>query len=235
MDHNINYQEIKVNKIKKLKESLLDTLFPYVDKSIPKLRFKNFSGEWKTFKLGEIVTRVTRKNKDNISQDPLTISAEHGIISQQSFFNKIVASKDLSGYYLIKKGEFAYNKSYSSGYKAGAIRRLEAYDYGCLSTLYIVFKPKDDGISDLLNNFYQSRHWENEMLGFSTEGARNHGLLNIGVNDFFKATVKLPPTNFEMIRINKLLEEVNLLLDLHKRYLNSLKLQKQALLQRMFV
>lgn len=53
-------------------------------------------------------------------------------------FDKQIASKNISGYYLIKNGEFAYNKSYSNGYPWGAVKRLNNYDYGVLSTLYIV-------------------------------------------------------------------------------------------------
>lgn len=45
----------------------------------------------------------------------------------------------MSGYYLLQKGEFAYNKSYSVGFDFGSIKRLEKYDQGALSTLYICF------------------------------------------------------------------------------------------------
>ena len=99
-------------------------------------------GVWELCKLGRVVERVTRKNKELKSTLPLTISAQEGLIDQNVFFNKSVASRDVSGYYLIYNGEFAYNKSYSNGYPWGAIKRLNRYDMGVLSTLYIIFKPK---------------------------------------------------------------------------------------------
>lgn len=81
-----------------------------------------------------MVKRVTRKNKNLESVLPLTISAQKGLVDQNDFFNKTVASRDVSGYYLVKKGEFSYNKSYSNGYPWGAIKRLNHYDMGVLST-----------------------------------------------------------------------------------------------------
>ena len=76
---------------------------------MPIFRFSVFTGDWEQRKLGHIVGRVTRKNKDLVSNLPLTISAQYGLIDQNEFFDKRIASKDVSNYYLILKGEFAYN------------------------------------------------------------------------------------------------------------------------------
>ena len=105
----------------------------------PKLRFKGFSESWEHVKLSDFVSRVTRKNSDNQTDIPLTISSKDGLINQNEFFSKQVASKDMSGYYLLQRGEFAYNKSYSVGFDFGSIKRLEKYGHGALSTLYICF------------------------------------------------------------------------------------------------
>ncbi|MBT8990393.1 type I site-specific deoxyribonuclease, partial [Lactobacillus delbrueckii subsp. bulgaricus] len=69
---------------------------------------------WEQCKLGDLADRVTTKNKGMVSELPLTISAQDGLISQDEFFNKKVASKDLSSYLLLHHGDFAYNKSYSN-------------------------------------------------------------------------------------------------------------------------
>ena len=87
--------------------------------------------------MGDIVERVTRKNQDLVSNLPLTISAQYGLIDQNEFFDKRVASKDVRGYYLVNKGEFAYNKSTSTDAPWGAVKRLDRYENGVLSTLYI--------------------------------------------------------------------------------------------------
>ena len=148
---------------------------------------------YKKYNLYEFATRVTRKNKDNVSNLPLTISAQYGLVDQVSFFNKTVASKDMSGYYLLKNGEFAYNKSYSNDYPWGAIKRLDLYDMGCLSTLYICFKTNDNIVnSNYLVHYFESSKWHKQVADIAGEGARNHGLLNIVVNDFFNTKHAVP-------------------------------------------
>ena len=54
---------------------------------------------------------------------PLTISAQYGLVNQRTFFNSQVASKDMSGYVLLHRGEFAYNKSTSTDSPWGAINK----------------------------------------------------------------------------------------------------------------
>ena len=162
---------------------MLSKMFPKAGETVPEIRLDGFEGEWKVRKLKRLVERVTRKNSDLVSERALTISAQYGLVDQEEFFNKKVASKDVSGYYLIKNGEFAYNKSYSNGYPFGAIKRLDKYDFGVLSTLYILFKPVDVN-SDYLACYYESGKWYKEVSMCAAEGARNHGLLNISPNDF---------------------------------------------------
>ena len=65
---------------------------------MPKLRFPGFEGEWGVFRLSDFADRVTRKNTDNETNLPLTISSKDGLVDQISYFNKTVASKDMSGY-----------------------------------------------------------------------------------------------------------------------------------------
>ena len=173
--------------------------------NVPNLRFPEFSGEWANVTLSDIVTRVTRKNKNNESRLPLTISAQYGLVDQISFFNKVVASADMSNYYLLKEGEFAYNKSYSSEYPWGAIKRLDRYPQGALSSLYICFGINDNVDSDFLVHYFESSKWHREVSNVAGEGARNHGLLNIAVGDFFNTAHCIPATSKEQQKIAALL------------------------------
>ena len=169
------------------------------------MRFPEFGGEWQNVTLSDIVTRVTRKNKNNESRLPLTISAQYGLVDQISFFNKVVASADMSNYYLLKEGEFAYNKSYSSEYPWGAIKRLDRYPQGALSSLYICFGINDNVDSDFLVHYFESSKWYKEVSNIAGEGARNHGLLNIAVGDFFNTAHCIPATSKEQQKIAALL------------------------------
>ncbi|EFM78006.1 restriction endonuclease subunit S [Enterococcus faecalis] len=190
-------------------------------------------GVWELCKLGRVVERVTRKNKELKSTLPLTISAQEGLIDQNVFFNKSVASRDVSGYYLIYNGEFAYNKSYSNGYPWGAIKRLNRYDMGVLSTLYIIFKPKNID-SNFLEKYYDTSCWYHEVSKHAAEGARNHGLLNIAASDFLRTELTVPKSVEEQRKVGNFLKQLDDTITLHQRKLEQLKELKKAYLQVMF-
>ena len=173
--------------------------------NVPNLRFPEFEGEWEKKRLGDFTERVKRKNKYNLSKLPLTISAKYGLVDQITFFNKIVASTDMSNYYLLKKGEFAYNKSYSNDYPWGAIKRLDNYEQGVLSALYICFTTQDNIESDFILQYFESPKWHKSVSEIAVEGARNHGLLNISVQDFFQTYHYVPKEKKEQTKIATLL------------------------------
>ena len=183
--------------------------------------FLNFAkrNDWEQRKLGELVERVIRKNQDLVSELPLTISAQYGLIDQNDFFDKRVASKDVSGYYLIHNGEFAYNKSTSSDAPWGAVKRLDRYDNGVLSTLYIVFKIKNEKLlnSNFLVTYYDTSIWHKDIQAIASEGARNHGLLNIAPTDFFKTELLVPQDIEEQQKIGDYFKSLNHLITLHRR------------------
>lgn len=202
----------------------------------PKIRFKGYQEDWEQRKLGDLVDRVTRKNQDLVSELPLTISAQYGLIDQNEFFDKRVASKDVSGYYLIENGEFAYNKSTSTDAPWGAIKRLDRYKNGVLSTLYIVFGIKENNPvdSDFLVSYYSTNLWHKGIHEIAAEGARNHGLLNIAPADFFETKLMIPQDIEEQKKIGKYFEELERLITLHQRKYEETKTLKKYMLQKMF-
>ena len=201
---------------------------------VPKLRFPGFTEDWEQRELCQITTRVTRKNGGQ-SDLPLTISAQDGLVDQRKYFNRQVASRDMSNYYLIKKGEFAYNKSYSEGYPFGAVKRLDYYDIGALSTLYILFEITDNNISsDFIVSYYMTHLWYKEISKRAAEGARNHGLLNISTEDFFDSELNIPNSIEEQVKIGNFIKQLDKFITLHLRKLDNLKLKKKALLQKLF-
>lgn len=199
----------------------------------PKLRFKEFSGDWEHKHLDKIVERVTRKNKGTISKLPLTISAQYGLVDQETFFNKTVASKNLEGYYLLENGEFAYNKSYSNGYPWGAIKRLDRYDKGVLSSLYICFRILDKASSDYIKQYFETSKWYKEVSMIAVEGARNHGLLNISVSDFFD-TLHYIPSKEEQEKIAYFLSLIDDKISLQGEKVEALKDYKRGMMQKIF-
>lgn len=212
-------------------------MFPQYGHSVPEIRFSGFTEDWEQRKLEDIVERVTRKNQDLVSELPLTISAQYGLIDQNEFFDKRVASKDVSGYYLIYNGEFAYNKSTSNDAPWGAIKRLDRYENGVLSTLYIIFKIKDGAVtsSDFIATYYDTSNWHKDIQAIAAEGARNHGLLNIAPADFFKTKLMLPQDIEEQQKIGDYFKALDNLITLHQRKCEELQNIKKYMLQNMFV
>ena len=201
------------------------------------VRFKDENGEefpeWNSCQLKDVATRVTRKNKEN-NQTILTISGRDGLVDQMSYFNKQIASKNVAGYYLINNGEFAYNKSYSQGYPMGAIKMLTNYDRGVVSTLCICFKLNANQSNSFYQHYFESGLQNRSIEKVAQEGARNHGLLNIGVNDFFDIELQIPSLK-EQIKIADYLSALDDKIAVKKAELDKLKTWKQGLLQQMFV
>lgn len=237
LDDLITLHQRKCEKLKIIKKSMIENCFPKNGQKVPKIRFSGFTGDWEQRKLGHIVGRVTRKNKDLVSNLPLTISAQYGLIDQNEFFDKRIASKDVSNYYLIHKGEFAYNKSTSTDAPWGAIKRLDRYENGVLSTLYIIFRILDENQvdSDYLASYYNTALWYKSIRMIAAEGARNHGLLNIAPDDFFETTLMIPRDIAEQKKIGAYLKNLDDLITLHQRKLEKLKKIKKSMLERMFV
>ena len=202
--------------------------------NVPNLRFPEFQGEWEKMRLDAFTKRVMRKNKSNQSRLPLTISAQYGLVDQITFFNKVVASTDLSNYYLLKKGEFAYNKSYSSDYPWGAIKRLDNYDQGALSSLYICFAPQDSVVSDFILQYFESPKWHKGISEIAVEGARNHGLLNVAVQDFFHTYHYVPKDKKEQFKISKLLILLDERIATQNKIIEDLKKLKSAIVEKVF-
>lgn len=166
---------------------------------------------------------------------PLTISAQYGLVNQNEFFNKKIASENLTNYYLLKKGEFAYNKSYSSDYAWGAIKRLDKYEQGALSTLYICFSPKDNVDSDYLKHYFETTRWHKAISDIAGEGARNHGLLNISVIDFFNTKHYVSTDMARQKQISKYLNSFEQRIEVESKLLNLYLSQKTSLLSKMFI
>lgn len=189
---------------------------------------------WEIVTIGDIFQHLKRKNNGNISNNVLTISAQQGLINQEEYFNKVVASSNLEKYYLIKKGEFAYNKSYSAGYPVGATKILERYEEGIVSTLYICFKIKEEYkiFQNYFKYFFESKIYYKELEKIVQEGARNHGLLNINVKDFFELKILKPSLN-DVIKMNSFLNLYDKKIELLENKMESYENIKKVLMKKL--
>ena len=196
-----------------------------------KKRLKGFEGEWKEVKLGEIGTRITRKNSED-NKNVVTISAQRGFVIQTDFFSKSIASEVLDNYYLVHRNEFCYNKSYSNGYPMGAIKRLKTFDKAVVTTLYICFKLKDKPETDIdfFEQYCESGLLNKELIKVANEGGRAHGLLNVTPDDFFNMRMRIP-NHKEQNAIASVLIQADKGIELANKKLTQLQAQKRGLMQ----
>lgn len=235
LDSQISASTSRLASLKQMKAASLQAMFPQEGETVPKIRFKGFEGEWKKVKLNSFAKRVTRKNSHLESTLALTIASAHGLVSQIDYFNNLVVGSNIRNYYLLKKGEFAYNKSYSNGYPFGSVKRLERYEQGILSTLYITFSIDNSISSDYLTHFFDTNLWHKEVAERAAEGARNHGLLNIGANDFLDINIWKPESKDEQQAIASYFTSLDHQISLQSQRLEKLKQIKSACLDKMFV
>ncbi|WP_333680627.1 restriction endonuclease subunit S [Prevotella pectinovora] len=235
LNERIATQNKIIEDLKKLKCAIIEKVFCSPNKKNPMCRIEGFEQALSTYKMCDFSSRITTKNKDSKCSLVLTIAAQYGLVNQESFFNKSVASDNLTGYYLLHKGEFAYNRSYSAGYDWGAVKRLDNYDEGVLSTLYICFKINETIVdSDYLAYYFESTKWHRGLSDIAGEGARNHGLLNVSITDYFNTKHRFPVIE-EQKAIAKMLNTITekerkatLLGECYQK-------QKQYLLRQMFI
>ncbi|MFP2904760.1 restriction endonuclease subunit S [Pyxidicoccus sp. 3LFB2] len=162
------------------------------------------------------------------------MSAVQGLVSQADYFNRRVASDDLTGYYLLQRGDFAYNKSYSAGFPVGVVRRLDRYPAGVVSPLYICFRPNTARAhSDYLQHFLASRILDDDISWIAKEGVRNHGLLNVGVSDFFSLEFRLPPVS-EQCHTAEILNTLDDAIQKTQNLIAKMKQVKQGLMHDLF-
>jgi len=139
----------------------------------------------------------------------------------------------MSGYYLLKNGEYAYNKSYSVGYDFGSVKRLDRYDMGALSTLYICFALKKHD-SDFIKAYFDSLKWYREIYMISAEGARNHGLLNVPTDEFFDTKHYIPMDLAEQRKIADFMIALEHRIEAQQSLVDNLKKYKRGLLRKVF-
>lgn len=196
-------------------------------------RLHGFQRAWGKFRLEQLFSRVTTKNTE-VNTNVVTMSAQHGLIRQEDFFNKTVASETLDNYFLLKQGQFAYNKSYSNGYPMGAIKRLNKYEKGVVTTLYICFEVSDETNcnSEFFEHYFESGLLNNGLSKVANEGGRAHGLLNVKPSDFFGLTVFVPEAD-EQKAIAAVLTTADQEIQTLQAKLDCLKQEKKALMQQL--
>jgi type I restriction enzyme S subunit len=232
-DRGIATTEKLIDASKQQKKALMQQLLTGKKRLVDPETGKAFEGDWEEVKLSHFFDRVTEKNKGQ-STNVVTISAQHGLIRQEEFFKKSVASETLDNYFILRKGQFAYNKSYSNGYPMGAIKRLNRYEDAVVTSLYICFELKNEQLASscFMEQYFESGLLNRGLTKVAAEGGRAHGLLNVKPSDFMALAITAPQLN-EQQKIASVLTAADKEIELLEAKLLHFKQEKKALMQQL--
>lgn len=234
LDSIITLHQRKCDALQKFKKSMLQKIFPKNGSLYPEIRFAGFTDAWEQRKLGSISEKVTRKNQDMVCDEIFTNSAEYGIISQRDFFDKDIAnSENIDGYYIVEPNDFVYNPRISNLAPFGPIRRNKLEKSGAMSPLYYVFRTH--GVDyGFLEYYFKTNGWHSFMHLNGNSGARSD---RFAIRDdiFKEMPITMPQNVVEQQAVGKYFTNLDHLITLHQRKLETLKKLKKSMLQKMFI
>lgn len=233
LDNLITLHQRKLDRLKNIKKSMLDKMFPKDGEVVPEIRFKGFTDAWEQRKLGDIADKVTEKNGGLQYIETFTNSAEYGIISQRDYFDHDIAKiVSLDGYYIVRNEDFVYNPRISTSAPVGPISHNKLGRTGVMSPLYTVFRPHDVDTT-YLEHFFKSKYWHSFMNFNGDSGARSDRF-SIKDSVFFEMPIPIPHVE-EQRKIGECLTHIDNLITLHQRKLDKLKNIKKSMLDNMFI
>ena len=232
LDNLITLHQRKLEKLKNIKKSMLEKMFPKNASNIPEIRFKGFTDAWEQRKLSSLVDEVTRN--DSTSDAPIMmITANNGFIEQSERYAFNNAGESLKKYILLKKGELAYNHGASKLRPYGSCFSLSSVENARIPFVYHCFSAKEQN-SEFLSMQLNGKNIENQLRKIVSSGARMDGLLNISFEEYTSVIMLLPKIK-EQNKIANFFLGLDNLITLHQRKLEKLQNIKKACLEKMFV
>lgn len=233
LDTLITLHQRKLEKLKSVKKSMLEKMFPKNGSNVPEIRFAGFTAPWEQRKLSEVADKVTEKNVDLAVHETFTNSAEYGVISQRDFFDHDISNaENIGGYYVVRNEDFVYNPRISVTAPVGPVNRNKLGRNGVMSPLYTVFRTHDINTT-YLEWFFKSSYWHPFMFFNGDSGARSD---RFSIKDavFFEMPIPTPGLA-EQRQIGAYMDKLDNLITLHQHKLEKLQNIKKSMLEKMFV
>ena len=207
---------------------------------VPKLRFPDFrdAGGWTTETLGSVAKISTEKVRENTCI-PMSITSGVGLVSQMEKFGRIIAGSSYANYLLLKKNDFAYNKSATKEYPEGFIALYSGDELAAVpNSIFTCFRIKGDSpVPQYLNYLLLGNLHGRWLRNFIEVGARAHGSLSIDEDDLLALPIPLPSGKAsipEQQKIAECLSSVDELMAAQARKVDALKTHKKGLMQQLF-
>ena len=213
IDERIDTQSKIIEDLKKLKVAIIENAF---------------CGKQYNYKIGDIITQASSRNKSNNESNVLSVSNKLGFVEQsEQFEDRTVASEDVTNYKIVRANDFAYNPARIN---IGSIARLKQYESGIVSPMYICFHTKKNVLPEYLEMFFLTQYFKHEMYK-RLEGSVRLCLSYEGLTNI---PIFIPEIPLQKEISDKILA-FETKIGIEEHYLNALEKQKQYLLQQMFI
>lgn len=192
----------------------------------PKLRFKEFTDEWKNIKLQKIIS-IYKEQSTIENQYPMLTSSKQGLVLQKDYYsnNARITNRSNIGYNVLPYGYITYRNRSDTGFFTFNINlKLKK---GLISYFYPVFSLKNSNeyfLVNLLNTKYQFKMYAISE-GTSQKVLSIANLKNLKV---------LYPSLEEQNKIANFLTTVDKKITNLENIITSLENQKKGLLQQIF-
>ena len=205
---------------------------------VPRLRFPEFNGEWRSQPLGELAFIIKEKAGDR-KCILMSIMSGVGLIPQIDKFGKEIAGQQYKNYIILHKNDFAYNKSSTKEYPEGFIAMYIGTEIAAVpNSIFTCFKIKVADIAHLYLNYLFLYNFHGKYLRrYITIGARSHGALAIDDADLLSLPIPYPTGNTsfkEQQRIADCLSSLDERIAAETNKLDALKAHKKGLLKQLF-
>ncbi len=229
IDQLISLQQRKLEVLKEQKETYIKLLFPAKGQTKPALRFAGFEDDWKEVKLGEVLKKNNKKNRDLAINNVESVSNKLGFVKQtEQFEDYSVASADLSNYYVISEKQFAYNPSRIN---VGSIAyKKEGDTLSVVSPLYISFSTIENIHDSYLWYWFKTSSFDSQRDIYSEGGVRD----TLSFNQLSNIELIFPSLP-EQEAIGSFFQDLDKAIAKQEEKVNQLKESKQTLLRKMFI
>lgn len=174
----------------------------------------------------EFATEVSKRNSGAAIFQVLSVTNRYGFILPEDQFQRQVASSDLSNYKVITSGQYAYNPSRIN---VGSIARLDKWDIGVLSPMYVIFKLDETKVnSDFFLHWLESHEAKQRIIRSAQGSVRE----TVSFTDLAAIPFPLPPLG-QQKQISAILTTARQEIDLLKKQADAYRRQKRGLMQRL--
>lgn len=176
--------------------------------------------------VGTFAEEVSARNRGGNEARVLSVTNSRGFVLPEDQFERRVASADLSNYKVVRRGQYAYNPSRIN---VGSIARLDGWDDGVLSPMYVVFRLDEAKVDSGYFLHWLNSHEARQRIKNSAQGSVRE---TVSFSEFAALTIPLPDADKQTAiarYLNALREEIDLL----GQSVAALKTQKRGLMQKL--